>query len=328
MIRGALFAFFLAGCASASPALTTSRAATESLSGISLFQQREGLLFRTGYRLVTGNAEFCAEKVPATGMLLHDAASYGAPDAVRSELGLIGDIGVQAVADGSPADAAGIRVNTTLIAIGPSSIAARYKPGRPDWKRLAEIREHIDAALFGGRVALTFGAPGTEQRTVELAPVMACASRFELLDDARAAKADGQRVMLGQNFPAFGYGEDEFAAAVAHELAHNLLGHVDQLDRLGRKQSNIRLSERDADRLMPWLLANAGYDPEAAIRFMATWGPKYGGGLLRKRTHDGWDERVALIREEILLVKASVDASGKADWKGGFRPMLGTAQQP
>ena len=36
------------------------------------------------------------------------------------------------------------------------------------------------------------------------------------------------------------------------------------------------------DRLMPWLLHNAGYDPAAAVRFMRTWGPKHGGWIFRK----------------------------------------------
>ncbi|MEZ5682142.1 MAG: PDZ domain-containing protein [Erythrobacter sp.] len=257
------------------------------------------------------------------GLLLHDAASYGDVDAARNEFGLSGDIGVQSLARGSPADLAGLRVNDTIIAIAGSPITQAFPPSRPRWKRVSDIRDYIDKALLGGPVSIAWRTPQGQVRQAEIAGVSACRSHFELVDEARTAQADGDRVMFGQNFPAFGYGEDEFAAAIAHELAHNLLAHLEVLEELGRKQSNIRLSERDADRLMPWLLANASYDPEAAVRFMATWGPRYGGGLLRKRTHDGWDERVEYIQQEIAILEQSSTAEGKADWKTHFRSMLG-----
>ncbi len=80
----------------------------------------------------------------------------------------------------------------------------------------------------------------------------------------------------------------------------------------------MRLTERDADRLMPWLLANAGYDPHAAARFMSRWGPRHGGGLLRKRTHDGWDERVEFIGAEIAVVERLMAEQGSADWSRHF----------
>ncbi|MBT8427042.1 MAG: hypothetical protein KJO02_03330, partial [Erythrobacter sp.] len=87
-----------------------------------------------------------------------------------------------------------------------------------------------------------------------------------------------------------------------------------------------RLSERDADRIMPWLLWNAGYDPRGAVRWMERWGPKHGGGLLRKRTHDGWDERVEFIEAEIATLNALIAEHGwepgEADWRTYFRQQL------
>ncbi|MEM8723912.1 MAG: hypothetical protein AAGE86_00175 [Pseudomonadota bacterium] len=124
--------------------------------------------------------------------------------------------------------------------------------------------------------------------------------------------------MLGMNFPGFAYDEEIFAGAVAHELAHNLLGHRKWLEANGEGRRNVRRIEREADRLMPWLMANAGYDPEAAYRFMTTWGPKHDGGLFRARTHDGWDERAEFIAAEIPLIKELMEREGAADWSVHF----------
>ena len=142
-----------------------------------------------------------------------------------------------------------------------------------------------------------------------------------MLDGGKRAVADGSRVIFGRDFAGFAYAEDEFAAAVAHELAHNLLRHRKMFDAVGRSQSLVRLTERDADRMMPWLLYNAGYDPRASVRFMTRWGPKYGGGLLRDRSHDGWDERVEFIEAEIATMEAALAETGKADWSQHFVPM-------
>ena len=95
-----------------------------------------------------------------------------------------------------------------------------------------------------------------------------------------------------------------------------------ELETVGRKQRLVRLSERDADRMMPWLLWNAGYDPRGAVRWMSQWGTRY-TFLNRKRTHDAWDERVAAIEAEIATLAALTAQEGwqrgEADWKRHFR---------
>ena len=125
-------------------------------------------------------------------------------------------------------------------------------------------------------------------------------------------------MIFGRSFPGFDYPEPEFAAAVAHEFAHNLLRHRRLLDQKGRSLGNVRLTEREADRLMPWLLANAGWEPAAALRFMERWGPRHDGGLFRNRNHEGWDERAEAITAEVARVEALMANEGKADWARHF----------
>ena len=333
------FGLLLAVCATPPLAFTSSSAAVaqsgnsnarENRAGeseLARLQRLEAQLFATGWRLASANAEFCDNAAPSIGLLLHDAQSYGDPDAVRAELGLSGDIAVQAVAPGSPAEAAQIRTNDTLVEAASANLPRDFPSaevtGEPRWKRMAAVNDRIDAHLAHNGSALLVWEPAvTDSDKPPMGAVVhgvpTCPSRFEVHLRGKGAMADGTRVILGHKFPGFAYAEDEFAAAVAHELAHNLLGHRALLDAKGRSNRLVRLTERDADRLMPWLLANAGYDPHAASRFMQRWGPRHGGGLFRKRSHDGWDERVELIEAEIAAVEAALANDAKANWATGF----------
>lgn len=293
----------------------TAHAASPELTKL---QARDRQLFATGWRLASANAPFCAAAAPALGFAVLDAGGFGDPDAVRRQLGLSGDLAVGAVAPGSPAAAAGVTAGDTLLALNGAALAERHPRAKPEWQRLIDVTGALDAAAAAGPVTLTLARAETGERTVTLNGVPACPSRFEVLDNGGRAAAEGTRVIFGRDFPGFAYPEAEFAAAVAHEFAHNLLRHRTLLDTRGRSLGNVRATEREADRLMPWLLANAGYDPAAATQFMERWGPRHGGGLFRKRTHEGWDERSDAIRAEVATVKALMVGEGKADWARHF----------
>ena len=309
MTRTALLAALLV--ASPVVAAAPDRALTE-------LQARDQQLFAIGWKLAKANAPFCEAAAPSLGLSVLDAGGFGNPEAVRRQLGLSGDLAVGALAPGSPAALAGVSPGDTLVALNGAPFDQRFPRAKPAWQRLVDVTATLDAAAAAGPVALTLSRPGLPQRTVTLSGTLACPSRFEVLDSGGKAAAEGTRVIFGRSFPGFTYPEPEFAAAVAHELAHNLLRHRATLDARGRSLGNVRLTEREADRLMPWLLANAGYDPEAALRFMERWGPRHGGGLFRKRTHEGWDERADAIRAEVAKVRALRASEGKADWKRFF----------
>ena len=303
----------------AAPALADSTEAPGP-SPLEVFQTKEDLLFRAGYRLATANSVFCERTIAVSGLLLHDADSYGDPESVRRLFALSGDIGVQAIADGSPAASAGLSRNATILAIAGTTIAADWPTTEPRWKRVFALRDAIDAALAAGPVDITWQTAGAPARTATITGVSACPTRFELVTSKSNAAADGERVLVGEDFPGLGYGEDMLAAAIAHEMAHNILQHPQTFGEIGWKRSLVRLSERDADRLMPWLLHNAGYDPLAAVAFMRRWGPRHGGWIFRARTHDGWDERVEFIEAELPKIEQarSERTDGLVDWSRHF----------
>jgi len=287
-------------------------------AAIGHYQDADQRLQDVGWRLAQANAAFCGKRIPSIGLQLQDMTSYGAPAVARRALGLTRDYAVQTAARGSPAALSGAFTRNREIALldgfDPNAVPAGKAM---DWKRLVRAHDHVDAMLAEhGGIAITFADGGTAR----VEPVLVCATRFELMGDGRKAVADGSRVVIGIGFPAFNYAEEEvFAALIGHELGHNVLGHDAWLDRNGRSDGNVRLIEREADRIIPWLLANAGFDPLAAVTFMTRWGSKHDSGLRLRLSHDGWDERAAGIAAEVAQVKALMASEGKADWARHFR---------
>lgn len=314
----------LAGAATALlPALLAAQPAppaidyTAERAAIGRFQDADQRLQDVGWSLARGNLGFCPKVVPSVGLQLQDMASYGAPVIARKALGLTGDFAVQTAARGSPAAlAGGVTRNREIIRLERLDPNTWPAGKAMDWQRLVWAHDHVEAMLAEhGGIALGF-ADGAE---VRLQPVEVCATRFELMGEGDKAVADGNRVVIGIDFPAFAYDEPEFAALVAHEFAHNVLGHDAWLDRNGRSRRHVRRTEREADRLMPWLLANAGYDPAAAARFWRQWGKKHDAGLLMIRKHDGWDEREEFVAAELPVIAGLMAREGRADWSRHFR---------
>jgi hypothetical protein len=314
------FSLLSAQTAVAEVDLASEREAIES------YQQYDQRLQDIGWRLVTGNAEFCTDAIPSVGLQLQDIRSYGGPDVARAALGLTGDFAVQTAAQGSPSGGLiNMVANREITAVDGEDLNRWPADERLDWKRLVRAHDFIDQQLSArGALQLRF-ADGVEE---ELAPVTVCPTRFEVMGNSKRAVADGKRVIIGIEFPGFQYDEPLFAAAVAHEFAHNVLKHRAWLDRYKRKRRNIRMTEREADRLVPWLMANAGYDPRAAVEFMTKWGPQHDGGLFRGRTHDGWDERAEFILNEVEQIEALMAREGKADWSRYFVREIDPSKPP
>jgi hypothetical protein len=309
-------AALLAGpLAAQSPAPAIDYAAEKAAIG--RFQDADQRLQDVGWALARGNVGFCPKVVPSVGLQLQDMASYGAPGIARKALGLNRDFAVQTAARGSPAAlAGGVTRNREIVRLERLDPNTWPAGKAMDWQRLVWAHDHVEAMLAEhGGIAIGF-ADGGE---VRLRPVEVCATRFELMGEGDKAVADGKRVVIGIDFPAFAYDEAEFAALVAHELAHNVLGHDAWLDANGRSRKHVRRTEREADRLMPWLLANAGYDPAAAARFWRQWGKKHDAGLLMIRKHDGWDEREEFVAAEVPLIAGLMAREGRADWSRHFR---------
>ncbi|WP_395392714.1 M48 family metallopeptidase [Novosphingobium sp. BL-8A] len=262
-----------------------------------------------GYRLAVANASLCDRQEPGLGILVHTPTQYGlnVRDIALRHFHLDGPAGVEAVIDGSPAAGAGVKPDDTLLGAGPIRFAPSDLHAEGSTEAVIKIAGQI-AHLPADKPLQLYGRRDGVDYAYTVDPVPACRTRFEVVAGPEfIAKADGEMVQIGSRF--FADYPDLVAAPIAHELAHNILHHRDRLEakgaaygmmsEFGRNIGYFRQTELEADILSVSLLANAGYDPQIAVRFWRLFGPDHSGGMLRSRTHPAWKDRLATIEHAI-----------------------------
>lgn len=291
-------------------AATTGQARAADDEAFESVRAADTVIARIGYRLATANAPLCDSLEPGLGLVLQTPEQYepGLREEAVHHFHMDGPIGVEAVLPDSPAAAAGIEADDVLVSAG----SVRFAPATPDGSATTQGLIRANAAL----AALPANAPieihgrrnGQDYvRTVD--PVPACRTRFEMLiSNSYTAQSDGEMVQASSRFFQE-YPEDQIAALLAHEFAHNILHHRERMEEIGlsfgmlsgfgRNVRYFRETELQADILSVSLLANAGYDPEAIVRFWQKFGPSKASGILLSRSHPAWKDRVATIEKAI-----------------------------
>ncbi|HEY5711692.1 MAG TPA: M48 family metallopeptidase [Allosphingosinicella sp.] len=269
-----------------------------------------------GYRLAVANLDLCRDHVWLPGFAVHDLSQYGAefrPAAIRA-FGLDAGPAILALAAGGPAERAGLRLDDILLAVD-----GRPPPQGPigrdrSFERMEQILAMLDTAFADGRADLHIRRAGAIQ-DVAVPAVQGCATRFQVVPGGGLnASADGRYVQVTSAIATYVADDGELAAVLAHEFAHNVLGHRARLDaarvqrgflgNFGRNATRIRETEVEADRLSVYLLERAGYDPQAAVRFWTRFGPR-GLNFLGSPTHPNWRRRIASFEAEIALIRAA-----------------------
>lgn len=306
-----------------------------------LFEQLRGYDMRlaaVGYRLVVANAPLCDRLEPGIGMQLHALDQYdvGERDAAQAHFGFETPIGVEGVIAGSPADAAGVRPDDSLVRVGPVVIAdISGKPGTTE--RLVGTQLAIAALPPDQPIDVDLLRHGAPMR-VTVHPVPACFSRFELkVSDTLDASGDGTMVQVSSR-ALDDFAGDLLVPLVAHELSHNILRHRERLEArgvswgmlagLGGNVKYFRQVETEADILSVSLMANAGYDPAIAVPMLRQVGKQY--SIFSMRTHPHWKDRIATVEHEIAVIKThrerpiipSVLASRERPLDGDWKAIL------
>jgi len=286
-------------------------AADSSLLAMRGLDQRVATI---GYRLATAGRALCAVHENLPGFAVHDLSQYGAsfrPAAIRA-FGLDAGPAVLALVPGGPADRAGLRLDDVLLSLDGRALP-HGDPGRDrSFDRMAQILDALDAAFADGSAEVEILRAGA-RLTLHVGTEPGCATRFQLIPSGRMnAEADGRYVQVTTAIASYVPDDAELAAVLAHEFAHNILGHRVRLDaarvsrgffgNFGRNAERIRETEIEADRYSIYLLDRAGYDPEAAVRFWTRFGQR-GLNFLGSPTHPNWRSRIALFETEIAAIR-------------------------
>lgn len=293
----------------ATPAIAAPKA--DTVAAYRAIAAQDARLAAVGYRLANANAPFCDHKLGYNpGWVLHDIAQYPDAEAAKAAFGFSQPVEVAFVVAGGAAEIQGVKPGDGLIRIGNRDIASFTQSKRLGAQRLDAVRVFLDDLWGPNYLAPLRVERGAATREIlfQLNPV--CASHFWVdASNTIEAGADGDQVRITSALIDFVASDDELAAAAAHELAHNLLGHPTG-SAATRISKSISATELEADRLSMWLLTNAGYDPQAAVRFWQRCGPKACVGLFR---YPGWKKRVAGIKAEIEQIAKTPEQNGRRD---------------
>ena len=281
-----------------------------------------------GFRLTTANAAWCPVQQPQFGWIWGDPRLYDA-DRRPEALAVYGAVDrdasfVAALAPASPAAEAGMRVGVAIIGMQGSAVpdGADAHP----FARITAIETQLAALPPTAPLALDTGDAGA----LTLTPVAGCVSDFRVEASEKAgAVADGRMVLVHQGLAEFAQDDEALAAAIAHELAHNILRHRARLDaagvdrglgkQFGRSARLFKRTEVEADRLSVWLMADGGYDPSAAIRF---W-ERHERPLVRAVSHPPRSERIAAIKSEMAAMRTAraIDAAARPSLIDALPPL-------
>lgn len=278
------------------------------------------------YWLAVAGEPICPRKTRLTGVTLHNAGQYAPAlrQAAREILKVSDRISVLAVVPGSPAAKAGVVAGDALLSIGgvvlalvPATTVASYDSVAAAEARLERMAQARALSLEIGRGDIEAGVG----IVVELAPVAACVSQVQLRTSPEIeAKADGRYLSVTTAMLDYVRSDDELALVIAHEMAHNALGHRVALAERGvvpgngghsrREEAEVLAVERIADRFGYFLMARAGYDPGVAAGF---WQRLHEGPARSRKapgTHPSAADRVAHAVSTAAEIKIAQE-SGK-----------------
>ena len=296
----------VASASASAPAVSVS---APDIANYQALAKQDLRLAMVGHRLALANAPFCARKSRNPGWVLHDKAQYPDPATAQAAFGFRLPVAVSAVVPGGAAEAMGIKPGDAIIAVNEVDFTSPdLVKGKRASARLEKLQNMLGEVLdtIGTADVMFMTADGVKR--VKLAPLAICASRFWVDTKSKLdAGADGVSVRVTEGLMAFtADDEGQLAAVVAHEMSHNLLGHRQRLAATGNSNKQILETEIEADRLSVWLMANAGYDTQAALHFMERYGRRTDLGIFSVGTHLRWQNRQKVMQREIALIQQTV----------------------
>ena len=150
--------------------------------------------------------------------------------ALRETLKLGDNPRIVSVATGSPAETAGIKAGDEIVTIDGKGLDYGTKASK------------ALPTLFNkpGGVTLKIAVlRAGEKKEFDLTPVIACRYPVRIVDKEQInAFADGTNIGITTGMIRFAKSDTELSLVIAHELAHNVMGHIDK--RRGQRRGRCR----------------------------------------------------------------------------------------
>jgi hypothetical protein len=313
MLHRTRIAWFLIALAFATPLHAAPGEAAALRAGRSL----DARVITIGEQLAIANAPICRERQFHAGLTVHDLSQYSmAGRAIAtSAFDLKDGPAILALAANGAAIRAGLRLDDVLLAADGAALPRPPASVHTSFGPTERIIEALEAAFADGAADLVVRR-GSRSLAIRVEAVPGCATRFQMIPSAkRKAEADGRYVQVTSTLVDYTNGDDELAAMIAHELAHNILRHRVRLNAAGADRGAGILSPRaarlfhrtelEADRLMIHLMARAGFDPAAAVRLWTRQSRE--GRRMVTGSHPPWPVRISAMREEMgAIVRAEL----------------------
>ncbi|MEE9139700.1 MAG: M48 family metallopeptidase [Alphaproteobacteria bacterium] len=249
---------------------------------------QHGRVQTIAHALLERNADLCqADTVHSIGTILANKLSFG--DDYEETLARVYRFGeganVFALADRSPAAEAGLEVGDALVSVNGWPVPTGKEAPKRVTAKIAELANDDPNLRF-----VVDTPAGRRQATVRAERVCAYKVRVLQRDDVNAL-ADGNNIAVTSGMIRFADSDVELATVVGHEMAHNLMDHIDK--QMGNAMIGLLLDillagvgvntqgvfsdlatlvyskefEAEADYVGLYLMARAGYPVEDAPRF-------------------------------------------------------------
>lgn len=228
------------------------------------------------HRMAIANPGACGRPEMMTGLILHDLTQYEPAQrhAVSGAFSLNSGFGVLQLVPGSAATRAGLQIDDEIISVGnarvedPVSVARSKK----SFRRMEGMSARLQSRLPYGRVPLLVRRKGLLHR-VDLQGERGCGGHLSLSQSSTLnAWADGKHIVVSTAMTKFARSNDEIAFVIAHEMAHNILGHMHGQNVsqgiFGTGNSRSKSIEIEADSYAVGLMSKAGYRPQAGVTFL------------------------------------------------------------
>ena len=291
-----------------------------------LWRERQQRLYDISSRILEGGAPLCEKRTHSPyGISIENIFNYGEAfqAAARKEFGVDEHVRVALLASGGAAQKAGIQSGDRLLAINGQDVLS----GKNAVKKTGEILQKHAASDGADHFQVL---RGTQPLRVEL-PQLPVQCNFPVVlttDDAINAFADGRRVIITSGMMRFAVEQQELALVVSHELAHNLMGHIDakRMNSLGGLildvlfagfgiNTNTAFSqltanahsvgfEAEADYVGLYLMARAGMELEGAENFWRRMAVENPGSIGHAQTHPTTPERYLAIDQAVQEIRA------------------------